>query len=85
LPALQGHFPKHRRTETFSAEIDTRTRCQIVKPGGLLLSTNLNQINRPNASAMDKIVHAAAGIPSSIKRKQGSAARSGSRSNLSRD
>lgn len=38
-----------------------------------------------NASAMDKIVQAGSGILSSIKRKQGSAACSVSRSNLSRD
>jgi hypothetical protein len=37
----------------------------------LLLSTNLNQINRRNASAMHKIVQVASGILSSIKRKQG--------------
>jgi hypothetical protein len=44
-----------------------------------------HQIKRLNASAMDKIVQAASGILSSIKRKQGSAACSVSRSNLSRD
>ena len=48
-------------------------------------TTNLNQIKRLNASAMDTIVQAASGILSSIKRKQGSAACSVSRSNLSRD
>jgi hypothetical protein len=41
--------------------------------------------NRLDASAMDKIVQAASGLLSSIKTKQGSAACSVSRSNLSRD
>ena len=32
IAGLQGHSPKHCRTETFSAA--TETRCQIEKPGG---------------------------------------------------
>jgi len=44
----------------------------------------MNQIDPVDASATDKIVQAASGILDSVKRKQGSAACSVSRSNFAR-
>jgi hypothetical protein len=82
---------RRRRLTRLWKQLPAQTRPVITRANNSKLPTTTtaldqpNQINRLNASAMDKIAQAASGILSSIKMKQDSAGYSVSRSNLARD